>query len=51
MVAMVTQGKRMLIESDEMYLELFGRGDSDEELYINDDEVEGFAEIDKWLQS
>ena len=39
--------KRMRIESDETYLELFGREDSDEELYIDDDEVEGFAEIDE----
>ena len=44
---MVTQVKRMRIESNEMYVELFGREDSDDEFYIDDDEVEGFAEIDK----
>ena len=46
MATIVTQVKRMRIESEEPYLELFGREDSDEELYIDDD-VEGFAEIHK----
>ena len=42
----------MRIESDETHLYLFGREDSEQELYIDDDEVEGFAEIYKeWLQS
>ena len=42
---MVIQVKRILIESDETHVELFGK-DSDEEfegLYIVGDEKEGFA--------
>ena len=54
MAAMDTQVKRRRIKSNETYTELFGREDSDEEFEgfdINDDEDEGFAEInkDRWI--